>query len=58
MAHPTDTRRRKGILWHKEDAKLTLTEARALVKHLSKTEEKRATKNKAKDGYEVWWAKK
>ena len=56
MAHPKDTKRIKGKLWHKEDSKLTLSEARALQKHLKKTEGKRARKIHTPSGYEVWWA--
>jgi len=57
MPHPTETRRRKGKLWHLEDKGLTLVEARALQKHLKRTENKNATKNHTADGYQVWWSK-
>ncbi len=60
MAHPKDVERRKGVLWHKEDSNLTLVEARALSKHLRKTEEKRAkviNDSKNQGRYEVWWSK-
>jgi hypothetical protein len=56
--HPRDTKRIKGRLWHKEDSGLTLVDAKALKRHLIKTEEKRAMRVKAKDGYEIWWAKR
>jgi hypothetical protein len=58
MAHPKITKRRSGKLWHLEDSKLPVASARALRQHLVKTEEKRATINKAKDGYQVWWTKR
>jgi hypothetical protein len=57
MSHPKEVKRRKGRLWHLEDQKLTLTEARALQKHLKRTEEKKATKNNTPSGYQVWWSK-
>ncbi len=59
MAHPKDVKKAKGKLWHKEDSNLTLVEARALSKHLRKTEEKRAkvVNDSLHSGrYEVWWA--
>lgn len=58
MAHPKDVKRRKGKLWHLEDKELSLSEARALQKHLKCTEGKNARKNNAEGGYEVWWSKK
>lgn len=60
MAHPKDVQRRQGKLWHKEDSNLKLVEARALKKHLRKTEDKHArvvNDSKHKGKYEVWWAK-
>ena len=58
MAHPNVIRYIKRKAWHLEDQYLTLVEAKALVKHLRKTEEKLATYNKTERGYQVWWAKK
>ncbi len=55
--HPKDTRRIKGKLWHKEDAGLSRVEAISLKKHLIKTEDKKSRMYKAKEGYEVWWAR-
>lgn len=60
MAHPKDVRRRNGKLWHKEDSNLSLTDARALKRHLKKTENKRArvyNDSKHTGKHEVWWAK-
>ena len=57
MAHPKQTKRINGTLWHLEDSGLTLTDAKALVRHLRKTEDKKAMRVKTKSGYEVWWAK-
>ncbi len=57
MPHPKDTKRYRGKFWHKEDSKLTLSEARALRKHLVKTEDKHARITHTPKGYEVWWAK-
>ncbi len=60
MAHPKDVKRINGRIWHKEDSDLTLVEARALKRHLRKTEEKyvRVTNDNKNNGkYEVWWAK-
>lgn len=56
MAHPTITRKINGTLFHLEDSKLKKPEAKALAKHLRKTEEKKARIVKG-DGWEVWWAK-
>lgn len=56
MAHPKETKRSGGKLWHLEDSKLKLSEAKALRKHLVKTEDKSAKVIKEKDGYQVWWA--
>lgn len=58
MPHPKDTRKRGGKLWHLEDKNLKHVEAKSLKKHLVKTEDKRASINKAKDGYQVWWSKR
>lgn len=58
MAHPTETRRSKGKIWHLEDKELTLVEARSLKKHLIKTEDKRAKVTKVPTGFQVWWATK
>ncbi len=58
MAHPTETKRRHGRLWHLEDSGLPISEARALRKHLIRTEDKKATINKSDGGYQVWWAKR
>lgn len=58
MAHPKETRRHKGKIWHLEDKGLTLVEARSIKKHLRKTEEKHARVSKTEKGYEVWWATK
>jgi hypothetical protein len=58
MAHPKITKRRSGKLWHLEDSKLPVSSARALVTHLRKTEGKKATFNKTKDGFQVWWSRK
>ena len=58
MAHPKDTKRSGGKLWHLEDENLKLGEAQALQKHLRFTEDKKAIKNKTKEGWQVWWAKK
>lgn len=61
MPHSKDKRRRAGKIWHKEDSNLSLVEARALKRHLIKTEGKRARKNtdsKHSGKYEVWWATK
>lgn len=57
MAHPKETKRLGGRLWHKEDFGLTIVEARALAKHLRSREEKRARIHKTVSGYEVWWAR-
>jgi hypothetical protein len=60
MAHPTDVKRLKGKLWHKEDSGLSLLDARALKRHLKKTEEKQArifTDSKKPGKHEVWWTK-
>ncbi len=58
MAHPKETKRWHGKLWHLEDQKLTLIEAKSLAEHLRKTEDKSATINKSVGGYQVWWAKR
>ncbi len=58
MAHPKVTKMVHGVRWHLEDSHLPLVNARSLVTHLKNTEDKRATFNKAKGGYEVWWATK
>ena len=58
MAHPKITKRRSGKLWHLEDSKLKKVEAQALSKHLRHTEEKKASMNKTKEGYQVWWSHK
>ncbi len=55
--HPKETKRLHGRLWHLEDSGLTDVDARALKRHLVKTEEKRARIVKTKDGHEVWWAR-
>lgn len=57
MPHSKNVRRRNGKIWHKEDSKLTLVEARSLKKHLKKTENKNARITHTPKGYEVWWAK-
>jgi hypothetical protein len=57
MPHPTDTKRYNGKIWHLEDQKLTLSEARALRKHLVRTENKKAIYNHTPSGYQVWWSK-
>ncbi len=56
MPHPKETKRFKGKIWHKEDSKLTLVDARALKRHLKKTEDKNARITHTPKGYEVWWA--
>lgn len=56
--HPKETKRLGGRVWHLEDSGLKKVEANALSKHLKRTEEKRARTSKAKDGYQVWWAKR
>ncbi len=61
MTHPTDTKRIKGRIFHKEDSNLSLSEARALKKHLRKTEDKQArifNDSKHRGKHEVWWAKR
>ena len=61
MAHPTDKKRMNGVIWHKEDSNLSLCDARALKRHLIKTEEKRArvfNDSSHKGKHEVWWAAK
>ncbi len=58
MPHPKYVKRYRGKLWHLEDSKLTISEARALRKHLVKTEDKRARITHTPEGHEVWWAKK
>lgn len=58
MPHPIETRRRQGKIWHLEDKGLTLSEARALRKHLVRTEDKRATISNVDGKYQVWWAKR
>jgi hypothetical protein len=57
MPHPSKVKRVNGKVFHLEDENLTLAEARALQKHLKKTEDKRAIKNHTPSGYEVWWSK-
>lgn len=57
MAHPKETKRLNGRLWHLEDQGLTKVDAGALKRHLIRTEDKRARLKKSKSGYEVWWAK-
>ncbi len=57
MPHPKDVKRMRGKLWHKEDSKLSLVEARSLKKHLKKTEDKYTRITHTPQGYEVWWAK-
>ena len=57
MPHPKREKRVNGKTFHLEDENLTLVEARALQKHLKKTEDKRAIKNHTPSGYEVWWSK-
>ena len=57
MPHPKRVKRVNGQIFHLEDEKLTLSEARALQKHLKRTEDKRAIKNHTPNGYEVWWSK-
>ena len=57
MAHPKETKRLKGRLWHLEDQGLTRVDAGALKRHLIHTEDKRARVKKDKSGYQVWWAK-
>ncbi len=57
MAHPKETKRLNGRVWHLGDSKLSKSEANALGKHLVHTEEKSARITKAKDGYRVWWSK-
>ncbi len=58
MAHPKETKRSKGIIWHLEDSKLALSEARALKKHLTKTEGKKAKYTHEPNGYKVWWTRR
>ena len=59
MAHPTETKRLGGHLWHLEDSGLKKVAALALKRHLVNTEDKRARVTKDKnDGYQVWWAKR
>lgn len=58
MAHPKETRRRNGHLWHLEDKGLKRCAAESLQHHLQRTEGKRATKNPTKIGWQVWWASK
>ena len=55
--HPKETKRLGGRLWHLEDSGLTKGDAGALSSHLRRTEDKRARIVKAKNGYQVWWAK-
>ena len=60
MPHPTEIKRLNGKIFHKEDDNLTIGEARALKKHLRKTEDKLArifTDAKHTGKHEVWWAK-
>ncbi len=57
MAHPKVTRRVGGKLWHLEDSGLTKSDAQALRRHLTGTEDKAAKITKSKDGYKVWWSK-
>ncbi len=56
--HPKETKVVNGKIWHLEDQRLSLVEAKALTKHLKRTEEKLANYNKTPKGYQVWWAKK
>ncbi len=57
MPHPKQTRRIGKRLHHLEDSGLTRSDANALKRHLSRTEDKKVRTHKGKDGYEVWWAK-
>jgi len=57
MPHPKEVRKRKGKLWHLEDQKLTLSDARVLKRHLSKTEDKKVRVTHNTEGYQVWWSK-
>ncbi len=57
MAHPKETRKIGGRLWHLEDSGLSLSDANALLRHLVRTEDKKSKITKAKDGYKVWWSK-
>lgn len=58
MAHPIETKRLAGKLWHLEDSKLPKSDATALARHLRHTEDKLARINKGESGYQVWWARK
>lgn len=58
MAHPKVTRRIKGRLWHLEDRNLPVGDAKALARHLRRTEDKRASVTKGESGHNVWWAKR
>ncbi len=58
MAHPKDTKRIKGTLWHLEDKNLTQSDAHAIARHLRHTEDKRAIISKTKNGFQVWWARR
>ncbi len=57
MAHPNVTKRVKNKIWHLEDEKLTLSDARALKRHLIRTEEKKAKVTHTPEGHQVWWSK-
>ena len=57
MPHPKETKRLRGRLWHLEDQGLTLSDAKALKRHLVNTEDKRARIAKTKDGRQVWWSR-
>jgi len=57
MAHPKETKRSGGKLWHLEDSGLKKPAAEVLKTHLIKTEDKKARKNKTSEGWQVWWAK-
>ncbi len=56
--HPKETRRSNGKLWHLEDTVKTRGDAMALVRHLRKTEEKKAKYTKVSNGFQVWWARR
>ena len=57
MLHPKDTKRVKGKIWHLEDKKLTLVDARAIKARLKRIGDKKAKVTHTPQGYEVWWAK-
>lgn len=58
MAHPRQTRKHNGKVWHLEDSGLPKRNAQVLATHLKNTEGKLARVVKGEKGYEVWWARK